>query len=116
MKRAYILLILLSSVTHQLIAQNAGIDPIRAWQNYAVRTDWQQHIAFDYFDVDGYLDLAVTDFNKTHVRFITEDVEGLPQRHIGNPTCHPDGMSILFNSNRRDMHCDIYQVFPPDGA
>ena len=33
------------------------------------------------------------------------------QGYQPHPTYHPGGRSIMFNSNRRDMHCDIYQVY-----
>lgn len=33
------------------------------------------------------------------------------QAYQPHPTYHPGGKSIMFNSNRRDMCCDIYQVY-----
>lgn len=81
-----------------LFAQDPRIEPQTIWQDYGTRTDWGNLIAFDYIDEDGFFDLAVCNFNRTIQYRITKDIPNFPQRHNGNPTCHPDGRYIIFQA------------------
>ena len=81
-----------------LLAQNPSVEPLDIWQNYASRTDWAKLIAFDYYDSDGFFDLAICNSSKTNFSQLTKDVAFIPQRHIGNPTYHPSGRYIIFQA------------------
>ena len=94
----YVIILSFLVQTGQLFSQDPRIEPQYLWRDYSTRTDWGAFIAFDYFDVDGFFDLAISNFDKTIGNQLTKDVPGLPQRHIGNPTYHPSGRYIIFQA------------------
>jgi dipeptidyl aminopeptidase/acylaminoacyl peptidase len=55
-------------------------------------------IAFDAKGTDGYYDLYTMQWgDSTHQR-ITHESKNIPQKHNGNPSWHPDGNYIVFQS------------------
>ncbi len=85
-----------------LFPQTPRIEPQTIWQNFGTRTDWSKtgKIAFDYIGADEYFDLAVSNFSKTDIHFVTRDKSNIPQRHIGNPTWHPGGRYVIFQAQK----------------
>lgn len=100
MRRLNMVVFLFIYTAQFLFAQEPRVAPQFLWQNHATRTDWSHWIAFDYFGADGYFDMAVSNFEKTALNQITKDAVGLPQRHIGNPTFHPQGRYIIFQAQK----------------
>jgi hypothetical protein len=94
------LLISLTICVSSLFSQDPRVEPQIVWQIHATRTDWTNFIAFDHVDLDGFYDLAVSNFKRTSARTLTRGIPGLPQRHIGNPTIHTSGRYIIFQTQK----------------
>ena len=65
------------------------------------RVDWSAAgdlIAFDRKGADGFYDVYIMKPDGSDLRCLTRGVEGLPQRHIGNPAWHPSGKYIVFQA------------------
>jgi Tol biopolymer transport system component len=74
------------------------------------RVDWsnaRSMLAFDKFGADGYHDVYTMRPNGSDVQCLTCGKPGIPQLHNGNPSWHPSGNYIVFQSQ------DPGLAFPP---
>ncbi len=101
-KLKLVVMVCFAATVYPLHAQPNRFKPQNIWHSPATRTDWLHHenrlIAFDFLNSDGFYDLAISNFEKTAAKKLTENIPGLPQRHIGNPTYHPSGRYIIFQA------------------
>jgi Tol biopolymer transport system component len=66
------------------------------------RLDWSSKgvIAYDKKDRDGYFDIFLTRPGSGEDRCLTCDHKDLPNRQIGQPAWHPDGVYLAFQAQR----------------
>jgi Tol biopolymer transport system component len=60
-------------------------------------------ISFDRKGDDGYYDIWIMNADGSEEHCLTCDVDGLPQKHNGNPAWHPTGRYIAFQSRDPDL-------------
>lgn len=77
------------------------IKDIKIIINNGGRLDWCPNlnmIVFDKKNEDGYFDVFISDLNSRPPKCLTCNKEGLPELNNGNPSCHPSGKFIAFQS------------------
>ena len=57
-----------------------------------------QTIAFDCKGSDGFYDLYIMNWDESHRICLTSETENVPQKHNGNPSWHPNGNYLVFQS------------------
>jgi Tol biopolymer transport system component len=60
-------------------------------------------VAYDSKGTDGYYDLHIMQWGDSTQQGITHESKNIPQKHNGNPSWHPDGNVIVFQSVDPDL-------------
>ena len=81
------------------------LDSIVVIEEHGSRLDWlhsEDLIAYDRMGDDGYYDVWIMNPDGTDKLCLTCDVEGLPQKNIGNPAWHPSGKWLVFQVEKEN--------------
>ncbi|MGA9347494.1 MAG: hypothetical protein WBW48_01655 [Anaerolineae bacterium] len=86
-------------------ASDYTLTEIEDFLENAARLDWSPQgdwIAYDKRGADGYDDLYRIRLDGTDNECLTCNHPALPNKHVGNPTFHPDGRWLLFQAEKQD--------------